>query len=239
MEFSLRHVGALLRKELKDFSKNVNVLLMCILPIAFSLIYTNLFTQEEISKIHLLTLCLGMSLSLVSSYVIAMLIAEEKEKYTLRTLMLSSVSPLEFLTGKALVSLLSSIACNTVIFLIVGVDLSFLPEYLLYSSLVCISMVEIGAVIGILSANQMATGVLGVPIIMFFLMIPMFASFNPVLEKIAQFLPNHNLFVLLRSRFNGESFNSESILNLGVILVWILVSGGIFAYAYRKKGLDN
>jgi len=243
MEFSIRRVNALFKKEIKDLGKNMNVLLMCMLPIIFSIIYSKLLggnaSSDGLGKVDILIMCLGMNLTLVSSFVIAMLIAEEKEKNTLRTLMLSAVSPLEFLTGKALITILMSVIINAAMFFIIGIDVQYLGKYILLTTLVVFSMVEIGAVIGIIAPNQMATGVIGMPVLMILLMIPIFARLNGTLTKIAEFLPNYNLNLMLEKIFKGQTIGTESAYGVSVILVWILIAGLAFAYTYSKRGLDK
>lgn len=243
MEFSMRRVNALFKKEIKDLGKNMNVLLMCMLPILFSLMYSKIFggdnSGDGLGKVDILILCLGMNLVLVASFVIAMLIAEEKEKNTLRTLMLSSVSPWEFLAGKALITSLLAVIINVAMFFIIGLEIKFLGMYILLTTLVILSMIEIGAAIGIIAPNQMATGVVGMPVMMILLLIPMFARLNKTLEKVAEFMPNYKMNVMLEKVFKGESLGSESIYGIAVILVWIIIGAVVFAYTYNKKGLDK
>ncbi len=242
MEFSIRRVNGLFKKELKDMVKNANVLFMCILPIVFCFIYSKMFGRnpsQYVYKISILNLCLGMNLTLVSSLVMAMLIAEEKEKNTMRTLMLSAVSPMEFLAGKAIITFLLSLVVNMTMFFIAGMNIQYLGKYIFISTLVALSMIELGAVIGLIAQNQIATGTIGMPIMMFFLMVPMFASFNNIVGKIASLLPTYNLNILLAKVFKGEAINTGVTYNICIILVWIIISAAVFAYIYSKKGLDN
>lgn len=173
MDFSIRRVNALLKKEIKDFVKNMNVWVMCFLPVMFSIIYSKLLgnnsSSAPMNKVSVLILCVGMNIALISSMVISMLIAEEKEKNTLRTLMLSAVSPWEFLAGKVLITFLVSEVVNIVIFFFIGCDIQYLGQYILITTLVLFSMIEIGAIIGIISPNQMTTGVFSMPVITIFL----------------------------------------------------------------------
>lgn len=238
MSFSFKHVKAIFKKEIKDFGKNLNVLSMCFLPILFSFIYSNLF-GDSMPPTWLISICLGMSLTLVSSYIIAMMIAEEKEKYTLRTLMLSSVSPMEFLAGKALFTLLISIVLNTLIFIILGLEPLYIPQYLLLSTLVCISMLEIGAVIGLLADNQMATGIIGLPIILALFMIPLLSDLKPGLKKIAYLFPNYNLNILFAKIYDGQKVDSGDLYHFLNIIIWIVLGAAAFIYVYHKKGLDK
>jgi len=243
MEFSIRRVNALFKKEIKDLGKNMNILLMCTLPIIFSIIYSKMLGGNTSighpEKIDILIMCLGMNLVLVCSFVIAMLIAEEKEKNTLRTLMLSAVSPWEFLAGKALITLLVSVIINVAMFFIVGVNIQYLGQYILLTTLVIFSMIGIGAVIGIIAPNQMATGVVGMPVLMIFYMMPLFAEMNKTITKISEFLPNYNLSLLLKNVVKGTPLPRGYTFSISLILLWILIAAIAFAYTYNKKGLDR
>ncbi|WP_125154789.1 ABC transporter permease [Clostridium rectalis] len=243
MNFSMRRVNALLKKEIKDFIKNINVWVMCFLPIMFSIINSKLLpsnsTNPLMNKANILILCVGMNIALISSMVISMLIAEEKEKNTLRTLMLSSVSPWEFLAGKVLITFLVSEIVNIVIFLFIGCDIQYLGKYIFITTLVLFSMIEIGSIIGILSPNQMTTGVFSIPVIMIFFVIPMFAGANKIMKIIADFLPNYNMNIMIVRIFKGESFGSESTYNIAIILVWIIIAALVFGLVYKKRGLDE
>jgi ABC-2 type transport system permease protein len=168
-----------------------------------------------------------------------MLIAEEKEKNTLRTLMLSAVSPLEFLTGKALITLFVSLLYNALMFFVIGIDKKYFGLYMLFTTLVVFTMIEIGALLGIMSQNQMAMSVVGLPIIGVFLIIPLLAKSNKIVGRIVKLLPNYSIDILLKKVFNGEQIGMESIYNIVVILIWIIIAGAAFAYAYNKKGIDK
>jgi len=241
MEVSMRRINALVKKEMKDFPKNMNVSLVCLMPIGLVLIFANIVgvnLEQGMGKIELLNIGLSMNLIMVSTYAISMLIAEEKEKNTMRTLMLSSVSPIEFLVGKAVVIFLFSVVTNIAIYFIVGIDIQYLVQYLLWTTILTVIMIQIGGIIGLIAQNQMATGVLGMPVIMGFLIIPMLAPANDIFQKTANLLPNYNLQVLLYKFFNGEGY-SNSTNNILVILVWIALVTIGFIYTYSKKGLDK
>ncbi|WP_406541368.1 hypothetical protein [Clostridium ljungdahlii] len=99
MEFSMRRVNALFSKELKELPKNINVLFMAALPVIFCAIYLKIFRNvmnSQEGKIYILNTILNMNLVMVATLIMAMLIAEEKEKNTLKTLMLTSLSPQNF-----------------------------------------------------------------------------------------------------------------------------------------------
>lgn len=240
MNFSIKRVKALTIKEVKIVAKNSNVLLMSLLAILFSIIYSYIYGgNSEVPKDDILLLCLNMNMVMSGIFVIAMLIAQEKEKFTLRTLLLSGVSAAEFLTGKALVTLIIAEITNAVLFFIVGMQVQYLGWYLLFTTLVIISMLIIGAIIGMLSPTQMSTGVNGLPVMMLLLLIPMLADFNENLRKVARFTPNYNMNLLLRKLFNNGDLSDTAFPALAVMLVWILLSVVIFAITYKKVGIDK
>jgi len=153
--------------------------------------------------------------------------------------MLSGVSPLEFLTGKIFMSFLISEIINVAIFFIIGIGSKYLAIYMLLTTLGVFTMIEIGALIGIISTNQMSTGIVGMPILMFFMLVPFFAKLNKTILKIAEFLPNYNINLILENIFKGQTIGLEYAYNIVVILAWIIIAGAAFAYTYNKVGLDK
>jgi len=181
---------------------------------------------------------LNMNILVVTGLVIAMLIAEEKEKNTLRTLMLASVSPLEFLIGKAIIILGISIGNNILMFFIMGMEPSYLGYFILITTLVVISMIEFGAVVGIIAENQTSTSTIGMPFFMSIFLIPTFGRVNDVFKRVSDFLPNYNMEMLLNRIFTNEAINMNFAYNIAVILAWIIIGAGVFAWTYSKKKLD-
>lgn len=244
MSFSVKRVTALFFKEIKDFSKNMNVFMICFLPVFLTFftvkVQSNVPASQGDTTLFQLISGININLLLVGACVMAILISEEKEKNTMRTLMLSSVSPFEFLAGKALLLFIITTINNIAVFFIVGVDIQLLPIYLLVTTLVVISMLIIGSTIGLLSPNQMATGVLATPITIFFIFIPMLVDFNvnEIFRYIALSLPNYNLQLIIGRTLNGLPINFLSKEFL-IIVGWIGLSLAIFTYAYGKKGLDK
>jgi len=243
MEFTMRKVRALFKKEIKTLPKNKNILLISIMPVAFSIIYSQIFgdlsSGEGMSKMDIIFMCLSMNLTLVSSYMMGMLISEEKEKNTLRSLILSGVAPMEFLAGKMLITLLITTISNIAMYLIIGLELQYLGIYVILTTLVVLSMIEIGAIIGMIAPNQMSTGVIGMPILIIFFMIPVFAMLNETMKKIAEFLPNYVLKLMLDRVMKGETIGTESIGNIAILLIWIIISAVAFIFTYHKVGLDK
>lgn len=237
MDFSFRRVNALFIKELRDFFRNPNVLVMCIMPIMFSLLYGKVMTSQ-IPKSIALALCLIISLTMIGCMVVSMLIAEEKEKNTLRTLMLSTLSPIEFLTGKSLVTLFICMVTNVIIFFIVNPTTINIWQYILIALISSITMIILGALVGIFSKSQMETGIIGFPIYMLLLLAPSLSSLNPILEKIANLCFTYHTLEAIYKISMGQGLLSIKY-NLLVILIWLIISLLLFVFACKKVKLDK
>lgn len=241
MEFA--RIRVLLKKEVKSLLTNWNVLSICLVPVLFSFVYTNVFngveTSEGISKYEILYICLDINILIVAGFMIAILIAEEKEKNTLRTLMLSGVAPLDFLTGKVIITFLVTEILNVLMFFIIGIESVYLGEFILLTSLLLIIMIEIGATVGISVKNQMAAGTVGSSIFIIFLIVPIFSSFSKRVEYIARILPNYNIEMIFRRLFSEGAIEMVDAKNMAVIIIWIIASGIIFMQTYKRIGLDK
>ena len=163
MSISMRKLRALYKKDLMDFVKNPAISASVLLPVAFVLLYKYVvgpnLAIEEVS-VFLLNLGLLMNCSMSGVLIVSTSVAEEKEKFTLRTLILSNVSAMEFFLSKILVAVCVTFLGNVVIFLISGEPTGHMPVYILASLLGSCCVIMISALIGLLSRDQMSCSVL-------------------------------------------------------------------------------
>lgn len=222
---------------------NKNMLIMILLPIGFAVLYQTIFgdvKEAGMPSNFVLTLCELLNLSAIPLTGLAMMVAEEKEKNTLRVLMLSDVSALEYIFSKIISVLVLMELITIVIFFITATQLSYLPMFLLVTTVTSISMLLFGSVVGLLSKDQMSTSTLSTPLMILFLIPPMFQNMNEVIDKIASIVPTTRMMAIINDAMNGMSILSqEHLLDFGIILAWILLGVVTFAMMYRKKGFDN
>lgn len=76
MTFSMRRFSAIFRKEVQDFKTNSQTLIMLVMPLVFSVLFSRSDNMREVGASTLT----AMALVMVGGFVQAMLIAEEKEK---------------------------------------------------------------------------------------------------------------------------------------------------------------
>ena len=80
----------------------MNVFVYVLMPIPFALLYSNISAGNSE---YLFSLCILLNIAMVPVALMGTVIAEEKEKNTLRTLMLNNVQGTEILFAKAAICL--------------------------------------------------------------------------------------------------------------------------------------
>lgn len=243
MKLRMHTLAVLIKKDFRLMFTNKNMLIMILLPIGFAVLYQTIFgdvKEAGMPRNFVLTLCELLNLSAIPLTGLAMMVAEEKEKNTLRVLMLSDVSALEYIFSKIISVLVLMELITIVIFFITATQLSYLPMFLLVTTVTSISMLLFGSVVGLLSKDQMSISTLSTPLMILFLIPPMFQNMNEVIDKIASIVPTTRMMAIINDAMNGMSILSqEHLLDFGIILAWILLGVVTFAMMYRRKGFDN
>ena len=243
MKLRMHTLAVLIKKDFRLMFTNKNMLIMILLPIGFAVLYQTIFgdvKEAGMPRNFVLTLCELLNLSAIPLTGLAMMVAEEKEKNTVRVLMLSDVSALEYIFSKIISVLVLMELITIVIFFITATQLSYLPMFLLVTTVTSISMLLFGSVVGLLSKDQMSTSTLSTPLMILFLIPPMFQNMNEVIDKIASIVPTTRMMAIINDAMNGMSILSqEHLLDFGIILAWILLGVVTFAMMYRRKGFDN
>jgi ABC-2 type transport system permease protein len=183
------------------------------------------FNGEIMTSFSALSIGLLMNICTIPISTISMSVAEEKEKMTLRSLMLANISAFSFLFSKLLFVYILSETISLVIYIITKVDLMF-SWYFFVTTLTCFCIMTIGAIVGLLCKNQISASVVYTPIMMLMLIPTAFVTANQSMENVARFLPTYALTSLL--------FYDNIAHNLAVIIVWFIIGVTVFLYVYPK-----
>ncbi|AQQ65944.1 MULTISPECIES: ABC transporter permease [Bacillus] len=234
MTFSMRRVSAIFRKEVQDFKTNSQVLLMAFLPIILSFLFSRFGVGKEMLGITTITAFL-----FVAGFVQSMVIAEEKEKHTLRVLMLSPASSVEVLLGKSLLtSGLTMVICIANLFILDQLNIN-LPLVGLIFLCGTILFIVLGTMIGLLASSVPQTSIIGMPILMTMYLAVQFEPMveNKVIKTMIGYLPTSHIVKALKSLVGGSGFSSISghVLN---VAVWLIISLVVCLIVYKKKQLD-
>lgn len=250
-----RKVRVLCGKDFADLFKNPTMLIMCLFPIAFMLLYRFMFGQslsgvevgDEQAAVDaflsgfLLVSALCFTTGMVTTMTVIYGIAEEKEKHTLRTLMLANVSAGQVMASRGIVSLVSSAAVMAACYLLTGADLGQLPAFLLVGLLAAAPVMLLSLVVGLASRDQMTSGLYGMPL-MLVCIVPMMAVLGTLGEgvaTVARFLPNGGAVELLKLLLAGQLLTADAIVPLATSLAWMAAGVLLFALLFKRLTRDN
>ena len=227
------------------FSKNAIATPVFILVLTFVMrfIYSSIANsrgQEMTDALRATCLGLGavMNVSMTGIFVVAMGLAEEKEKHTLRALMTSSVNGAEFFLGSIFPVVFMTFAVNMARVPVAGLHPQA-GKWMLWAgvSLLCAAASAIiGMIIGICAKNQMATSTIGSIPLFVLMLIPSFGSVHPTLKTISGFLFTGVLSDTVNCLV--DSGISISPISFAVIGAEILLAAGVFLAVYRRNGYD-
>lgn len=253
MSAALRRIGALADKDLADLFKNPTMLVVLLMPIGFMLLFrlitgdatadtgltgADLAVAEHAIDTFLLGSGLCMSVGMVAPMVLIYGIAEEKEKHTLRTLMLANVSAGEIATSKGAVSLLATVIVGAACFFVAEGNLALLPAYLALAALGSAPVILISLVLGLASRDQMTAGFYSVPVLLVCLA-PTFGMMGGAIEMVAHLTPLGGVYDLTALAADGRLYTSDALAPLGITLAWTAAAAIAFAVLYRRLAKDN
>ena len=162
------------------------------------------------------------------------IIAEEKEKDTLRVLIMSNVHPVQYLLGIGSYVFLLCMMGALVFGVCGGYQTTTLLQFLLIMGSGILISIIIGAIIGICAKNQMAATSLTVPVMLVLAFLPMLAMFNETIAKIAKFFYSQQDFLLI----NNLGIKNPEAENILILTANFLLVAMLFLLSYRKMKLD-
>lgn len=234
---SLYRIKVLFKLGIEDLTKNMNVFIYILIPLGFALLYANMGMGEDPN--YLMQLCMMLNMAMVPVALMSTIIAEEKEKNTLRTLTLNNVKGTEILFAKALICLLFIVVNNILMSAIIGIPKEHFLATQIIGLFVGLAIIFFGAIVGLLAKNQMSAGLLSLPFMLVF-MAPIFTSMiGDVADKIAQIIPTDAMVTLINDVYTNTFSIQNSLVPIIVIAVWLILGIIIFNLMYKKIGVDN
>lgn len=231
----MNHIWAILWKQLKDTLKNKTILIQFLMFPCMTVIMENAISIEGMPEHFFANLFAIMYVGMAPLTAMSAMIAEEKEKNTLRVLHMCNVSAFEYLLGNAIYIVFICMAGSLVIALAGGYKGNELLTFMLIMLVGHTISMLTGAAIGVFSTNQMMATSLTVPVMMIFSFLPMLSMFNDAIGKAAKYFYSEQLYLLIND-INSIEIRAETIMILGANLCLIT---GCFVIAYRKVFLKQ
>ena len=157
---------AIIKKQLKDTLKNKTILIQFLMFPMMTIIMENAINIEGMPEHFFIKLFAVMYIGMAPFVSMASIISEEKEKNTLRVLMMADVKPREYLFGTGLY--VWTICMLGALVMSVGLSAADMPFFLLVMAIGLAISVIAGACVGVFAKNQMMATSLTMPLMMIF-----------------------------------------------------------------------
>ena len=229
-----RKLNALLWLRLQVLISNSPVLATLLMPFGIAILYNEFLNKGGELTMFLLSTSLTMVLSMGSGYMVSIMMAEDKEKRNLKSLILSGVTATEYTLSMMALPLLVMLLSMVVLPLYLKVDLTnYLLAYSLYLLLATISMIFLNILIGAVSDTQSKAQVYSIFPMLIFSFLPVLVIQNETAQKLLDYSFIGPLVSLLKAG-GGEL----SLRSLGLLLAWILLLGlaSLFVLKNSYKG---
>ena len=235
MNISVKRIQAIFMKDYKEFSRNYVISSVVLMPLVLALFYGRIGSNS----IDMYFLPLNITLSMVTTYVQACLIAEEKERNTLRGLMMSPASTFDILFGKSLLVFLMTGIILAVSCYLVG----FAPEQIIVIALaLALSTafyLALGTICGLFTKSIMEASLAVLPVMIIFTFGPLALALGEdhLLYKIVEVLPSTQLIRLAELSQANAAF-TELIGAFSIITAWTAGAIAISVVLFNKRTKD-
>ena len=230
----MRNFIAVFLKQVKETFKNKAIFIQFVMFPGMCIVMENAVVMEDMPEHFFVKLFSVMFAGMAPLVCMSGIIAEEKEKNTLRTLLMCNVKPFEYLAGVGTYVFLVCMAGAGVFGWCGGYTGAELGAFLLIMAVGILLSQLTGAVIGVWSKDQMAATSMMVPVMMVFSFLPMLAMFNESIKRVAEVFYSQQLNILINN-LGTAPVEAKSIIVIGANF---LVAVGAFCIAFKKKGLE-
>ncbi|MFW6287783.1 MAG: ABC transporter permease [bacterium] len=234
---NMNRIKAIFVKELQDVKTNTSVIYMFFLPVVLTILWDRF--MSDMPDGFALTMGILFLVVMVGMYVPAMIVSEEKEKNTIGVLILSPATPTEVFLGKGLFTFLSVIVISLGLIFTTGTSVAYMPIIMLSTLLTSITCIFLGMIVGLLSKDQKATGIIGTPIYLLLLVFPIYGNMGvEFMASISRALPTYYYFNIIRLALDEGKNIVELSFEFIILLVFIVISFAVLSFVYKRKGVS-
>ncbi|MFD1850898.1 ABC transporter permease [Oceanobacillus bengalensis] len=236
MTFRVKRMYAIFQKDLKDLSKNMYIGSTVFMAVLLAALYGRM--DGITLELHFMVI--NMTFAIVTGFIQCAIIAEEKEKNTLRGLMLSPATISEIMAGKSLVSFITTIVTLIICMWLTGYTPASILPIAIAIILSIFFYIAMGTLLGLLSKSVMEASVIVLPVLFIFGFGSFLVGFideYPVL-KVIEYFPNVQIIDLAYKVEEGLGFG-DIWSHLGVIMAWVVVTALITIVVFKKREMDE
>jgi len=223
------------KKQFLDTMKNRLILIQFIIMPVMAWVLTELLAKasDDIPNNMFVTMFAAIFVGMGPLLTTSGAISEDRERKSLRFLVMAGVKQHEYLLGVGGFVLLVCTVISVFFGLIGGFQGIELIKFILILIFGSATSIVLGAAIGIFSKNQQAATAISVPVFMIFAFCPMIAQFNESVERVAGVLYTQQINAIV------NDITMSAVKPYLIILANLVVFAGLFSLAYKQKGLKG
>lgn len=231
MNISMKRIQAIFVKDYKEFSRNYAVSSVVLMPIILAIFYGRIGS----TSVDIYFLPINMTFSMITAYIQACLIAEEKERNTLRGLMMSPASTVDILLGKSLLVFLTTAVILSISSYLVG----YTPNDIITIS-IAVFYLALGTICGLFTKSIMEASLAVLPVMVIFTFGPLVITLGEsnILVKVIEWLPSTQLLRIAELSQTGANL-SELLSAFIIITIWTIVAVIISMIIFKKRTKDE
>lgn len=232
----MKKIRTIFLKQIKDTIKNKAVLIQFVLFPLMAVIMENAVDISDMPEHFFVLMFSAMYVGMAPLTCISAIISEEKETGTLGMLRMSNVRAWEYLAGIGVYVFVLCMAGSCV--------LAWTGEYkgwrmgaflTVLASGIFISIL-IGAIIGLVSKNQMSATSVTVPVTMVFAFLPMLSLFNEKIREVAKFVYSYQIQDALGKIRETDGMKERARgLQPEIMIVNLLLAAVLFGVVYKRS----
>ena len=216
-----RQFMALLWLRCQIILSNKSILLQVLMPAALIYLYRFMIDSQSGPKAQMalayLMICIPFAIVLAVGNPILTILADEKEKKTLKTLLLSGVNTSEYLLSTLVVPIVLTVVYLTLTPLILDVPINHLVNYCLVGSATALVIALLYLLLGLLVMAQ----VVAVPTMLISAFLPMLSGMDKTVAKVTDY-SFMGLFTKFFTKWEEFSWHHAALQILS-LFIWLLV----------------
>lgn len=230
----MKEITAVFFKQTSETIKNKTILIQFLMFPIMTLIMEKTINLEDMPEHFFAKLFAVMFVGMAPLTCMSSIISEEKEKNTLRALIMSNVKPYQYIIGISSYVWLMCMIGVLIFALCSGFRGTELAAFISILAVGIMVSEIIGASIGILCSNQMSATSITVPVMMVFSFLPMLSLFNVTIKSISKYTYSQQISLLINNIADKEYYTDGII----IILSNLIIAAILFFMAFRKRGLN-
>lgn len=233
---SFHNLKAVLYKQFADMSRNKMLIFMMLMyPILLFLFYILLKNNNNQVLDFIFPTFVTMHIIMSPIICFSSVISEEKEKGTLRLLLLSGVNAIEYFLGVFLCLLFFLLISTVPYYFLLNLEYKAGLQLFLISFIGVSCSSLLGSIIGVVAKSQIVVGTISSSVSMIIGLLPMMSNFSSELKKVSDYLYSQRIYDFIYSfRVNTVDITLKDLTIFGCNFVAFAL---LFAIVYRKKGL--